>query len=82
MHCFNEVAVGGAGMPAHQDDNYFKVKHQTAVTTWLSSSHADEFNGAICYIPGLHKMAYSIMATHRSWGFRWQSMIGLTMTKN
>ncbi|ATX77546.1 phytanoyl-CoA dioxygenase family protein [Reinekea forsetii] len=55
MHCFNEVAVGGAGMPAHQDDNYFKVKHQTAVTTWLSSSHADEFNGAICYIPGLHK---------------------------
>lgn len=55
MQYFNKVPFIGKGTPAHQDGYYFRIKPQQAITMWLSLGHADEHNGAVCYIPGSHK---------------------------
>lgn len=69
MQYFNKVPRIGQGTPAHQDGYYFKIKPQQAITMWLSLGDADEKNGAVCYIPGSHKMGMRQHNTTKMLGF-------------
>lgn len=53
---FGKPAKVGLKSPWHQDNFYWGVADNNALTIWLALDHCDETNGGITYIKGSHTM--------------------------
>jgi ectoine hydroxylase-related dioxygenase (phytanoyl-CoA dioxygenase family) len=56
VELFAKLARVGSEVPYHQDNAYFNLIPDEALTVWLALADADERNGCVRYIPGTHKL--------------------------
>ena len=52
---FNKPARYGLASPMHQDNFYWAVKNNNALTIWVALDSCDKKNGGVSYFKGSHK---------------------------
>jgi len=53
---FNKPAKIGLPSPMHQDNFYWCVKNNNALTVWISLDYSNKRNGGVSYFKGSHKL--------------------------
>jgi ectoine hydroxylase-related dioxygenase (phytanoyl-CoA dioxygenase family) len=56
VELFGKPARVGSEVPYHQDNAYFNLEPDQALTVWIALADATEANGCVRYIEGSHKL--------------------------
>lgn len=71
VELFGKPALVGSEVPYHQDNAYFNLLPDEALTVWIALADSNEQNGCVRYIEGSHQLGN---LPHRSSGVKGNSM--------